>query len=187
MLFVPGDQPRMLAKAPTLDADAIILDVEDGVAAKDKQIARASIEAAVRSALRVPGTLWVRPNGLATGMLEDDLLACLWPPVTGVVVPKVRSAHEVRIVDGVVGRLARDRGMDRVWLAILIETARATAVSVKRAGVSATRASRSSIRRRSPRRTLRSRRRTGRLPGPGESSKRTAPRLGAHWSSMARW
>lgn len=123
MLFVPGDQPRMLAKAPTLDADAVILDVEDGVAAKDKQIARASIEAAVRSALRVPGTLWVRPNGLATGMLEDDLLACLWPPVTGVVVPKVRSAHEVRIVDGVVGRLARDRGMDRVWLAILIETA----------------------------------------------------------------
>ncbi|HEY6102715.1 MAG TPA: CoA ester lyase, partial [bacterium] len=123
MLFVPGDQPRMLAKAPALDADAVILDVEDGVAAKDKQSARASVEAAVRSALRVPGTLWVRPNALATGMLEDDLLACLWPPVTGVVVPKVRSAHDVRIVDGVAGRLARDRGMDRVWFAILIETA----------------------------------------------------------------
>jgi citrate lyase subunit beta/citryl-CoA lyase len=123
MLFVPGDQPRMLAKAPALDADAVILDVEDGVAAKDKITARAAIEEAVRRGLRVPGTLWVRPNALATGMLEEDLLACLRPPVAGVVVSKVRSSHDVHIVDGVVRRLARDRGMDAVWLGILIETA----------------------------------------------------------------
>lgn len=122
MLFVPGDQPRMLAKAPTLEADAVILDVEDGVAAKDKVAARSGIEDTLRRGLRVPGTLWFRPNALATGMLEDDLLACLWPGVGGVVVPKVRSAQEVGLVDGVVRRLARDRGMETVLLAVLIET-----------------------------------------------------------------
>jgi citrate lyase beta subunit len=122
MLFVPGDQPRMLAKAPTLGADAVILDLEDGVAAKDKPAARAGVEAAVRGGLRASGTVWIRPNALATGMLEDDLLACLWPGVEGVVVPKIRSAREVRLIDGVAGRLARDRGAAPVHLGLIIET-----------------------------------------------------------------
>jgi citrate lyase subunit beta/citryl-CoA lyase len=64
MLFVPGDQPRMLAKAPGLGADAVILDLEDGVGAKDKAGARAALETALREGLRVGGTLWIRPNGL---------------------------------------------------------------------------------------------------------------------------
>lgn len=72
MLFVPGDQPRMLAKAPTLEADAVILDVEDGVTPKDKGAARTGI--------------------------EDALLACLWPGLGGVVVPRTQvavTAHAV--------------------------------------------------------------------------------------------
>lgn len=122
MLFVPGDQPRMLAKAPSLPADAVILDLEDGVAQKDKDAARAALEAVLRPGLAVHGTLWIRPNGLATGLLEDDLAACLWPGVWGVVVPKVRSASEVRMVEGIVARLARARGLGPVPLALLIET-----------------------------------------------------------------
>jgi len=125
MLFVPGDQPRMLAKAPVLEADAVILDVEDGVLERDKPAARAGIEDAVRRGLRVPGTLWIRPNALPTGMLEDDLLACLWPGVDGVVVPKGRTARDVRLVDGIVRTLARDRGMAPLRVAALVETAAA--------------------------------------------------------------
>jgi citrate lyase subunit beta / citryl-CoA lyase len=122
MLFVPGDQPRMLAKAPTLDADAVILDLEDGVAAKDKEAARAGLETALRGGMTVGGTLWVRPNGLHTGLLEDDLAACLWPGVAGVVVAKARAATEVRVIDGIVDRLSRDRGLGPMSLAVLIET-----------------------------------------------------------------
>jgi len=122
MLFVPGDQPRMLAKAQTLDADAVILDLEDGVAAKDKRRARDALEGALRGGLPVAGTLWVRPNALDTGWLEDDLTACLWPGVTGVVVPKVRAASEVRLVDALVARVARDRDLGPVDMAVLIET-----------------------------------------------------------------
>lgn len=122
MLFVPGDQPRMVAKAPTLDADAVILDLEDGVASKDKPAARDGIREALHGGFGVRGTLWVRPNGLATGLLEDDLLSCVWQGVAGVVVPKVRSAHDVRLADGVAQRVARSRGMGELMLAVLIET-----------------------------------------------------------------
>jgi citrate lyase beta subunit len=123
MLFVPGDQPRMLAKAPGLGADAVILDLEDGVGAKDKAGARAALETALRDGLRVGGTLWIRPNGLDTGLLEDDLAACLWPGVTGVVVPKVRAAAEVGVIDGITGTLAAARGVGPLGMAVLIETA----------------------------------------------------------------
>lgn len=121
----------MLAKAPALDADAIILDMEDGVAAKDKPRARAALEEAVRDGLTVPGTLWVRPNALDTGLMEDDLAACLWPGVTGVVVPKVRAASEVRLIEGIIARLARDRGIGPVSLAVLIETPPAAVAPVE--------------------------------------------------------
>jgi citrate lyase beta subunit len=125
MLFVPGDQPRMVAKAPVLDADAIILDLEDGVAARDKPRARAALETVLRDGLAARATVWVRPNGLDTGLMEDDLAACLWPGLTGVVVPKVRAAAEMRLTETIVEALARDRGMGPLWLAVLIETPQA--------------------------------------------------------------
>ncbi|MBX5474746.1 MAG: hypothetical protein IRZ20_06985, partial [Thermoleophilia bacterium] len=39
-LVVPGSSARMLAKAATLDADEVIVDLEDGVAEAEKDLAR---------------------------------------------------------------------------------------------------------------------------------------------------
>ncbi|HXF81354.1 MAG TPA: CoA ester lyase [bacterium] len=122
MLFVPGDQPRMLEKARGLPADALIFDLEDGVAPKDKPRARTLIRDALASG-GLPERVWLRPNALATGQFEDDLLACLLPPVVGVVVPKSRTARDVEIAASVVASLAAARGFRHpVRLALLIET-----------------------------------------------------------------
>ena len=43
-LFVPASEERKLAKASTLPADAVILDLEDGVAAARKAEARALLQ-----------------------------------------------------------------------------------------------------------------------------------------------
>lgn len=127
MLFVPGDQPRMMEKARALPADALILDLEDGVAAKDKPQARTLIREALAAGFPPDRAVWLRPNALATGLFEDDLLACLLPGVSGIVLPKSRSARDVAVADGVIGSLARTRGIESgaVRLALLVETPQA--------------------------------------------------------------
>jgi citrate lyase subunit beta/citryl-CoA lyase len=99
----------MLAKAAGLDADELVVDLEDGVAAADKAAARVKLASA-----RALGTLAVRINGLRTEWWEDDLAAARQADV--IVVPKVESADEVQRV---AARLA-----DGVGLEVQIETAR---------------------------------------------------------------
>ncbi|HEX8383782.1 MAG TPA: CoA ester lyase [Sphingomonas sp.] len=72
LLFVPGDRPDRFAKAVASGADAVILDLEDSVAASRKDLAR---EAAA-AFLAGPGTgVWrfVRINPVDSGMLDADL------------------------------------------------------------------------------------------------------------------
>jgi citrate lyase subunit beta / citryl-CoA lyase len=83
----------MIAKAATLPADEVIVDLEDGVAADAKDSARENLGAA--AAL---GTLAVRVNGVRSPWWRDDLAAVadLRPDV--VAIPKVESADEVAAV-----------------------------------------------------------------------------------------
>ena len=83
----------MLAKAATLQADEVVVDLEDGVAAEDKEAARANLAAA-----HALGTLAVRINGLATTWWRNDLQAALAAHADVVVVPKVESAADVAMV-----------------------------------------------------------------------------------------
>lgn len=85
-LYVPADQPDKLAKASGSDADALILDLEDSVAAAGKQTARRQAREYVGSA--TPGAtpqLWVRVNA---DTLDADVAAVARPGLRGVVVPK---------------------------------------------------------------------------------------------------
>lgn len=92
-LAVPASNPRMLAKAATLEADEVVVDLEDGVAVEHKESSRANLADA--GAL---GTLAVRINGLATPWWRDDLQAALAARVDVVVVPKVDSVDDVNAV-----------------------------------------------------------------------------------------
>jgi citrate lyase beta subunit len=83
----------MLAKAATLQADEVVVDLEDGVAVEEKEAGRANLAAA-----KALGTLAVRINGLATTWWRDDLQAALAAQVDVVVVPKVDSAADLATV-----------------------------------------------------------------------------------------
>src|ERR1700760_3535718 len=70
-LFAPGNHARRVEKALSLDADAVILDLEDAVAIAEKPAARTFVAAALerpRSAL-----LYVRVNAVDTGFCYGDL------------------------------------------------------------------------------------------------------------------
>ena len=90
-LYLPASNPRALAKARTLAADVIILDLEDAVAPEAKADARAAAVAAIREGGFGPRELIVRVNGLCTEWGEADLEALAATPPDAILIPKVRS------------------------------------------------------------------------------------------------
>jgi citrate lyase subunit beta / citryl-CoA lyase len=93
-LTVPASSERMLAKAPSLPADEVIVDLEDAVPAGEKERAR---ELAVATLRRGPlgRTTALRVNGRATPWWEDDLRAAAEVRPDVVVLPKVESPADV--------------------------------------------------------------------------------------------
>ena len=70
-LYVPANREKFLEKAIGLPADAFIFDLEDSVPAAEKADARDGVRA---YASKIPGNrVWVRVNGLDSGLATDDL------------------------------------------------------------------------------------------------------------------
>ena len=90
-LFCPADRPERFEKAAAA-ADVVILDLEDGVAAKDREAAR---EALVASRLDPQRTV-VRINPSATADHQLDLDALSRTEYTAVMLAKTESAEQVR-------------------------------------------------------------------------------------------
>jgi citrate lyase subunit beta / citryl-CoA lyase len=84
----------MLAKAPSLGADEVIVDLEDAVAAPEKETARGLAVAVLRRG-PLGRTTALRVNGRSTPWWEDDLSAAAEACPDVVVLPKVESAEDV--------------------------------------------------------------------------------------------
>lgn len=94
-LYVPASNARALAKSRLLDCDAIIVDLEDSIAAEEKAAARAAAVAAAREGGFGRRELIVRVNGLDTAWGSDDLAAVRNAGFDAVLAPKVSTPGEV--------------------------------------------------------------------------------------------
>lgn len=94
-LYLPASNAKALAKARTLPADVIILDLEDAVAPEAKVEARAAAIAAVREGGFGNREVAIRANGLDTPWGADDLAAIATSGAHAVLVPKVSSPADV--------------------------------------------------------------------------------------------
>jgi citrate lyase subunit beta/citryl-CoA lyase len=99
VLYVPGSNRRALEKARTLDADALILDLEDAVAPSAKEAARRDVGDALRAGGFGHRELALRVNGPATPWGPEDLALAARAGADAVVLPKVESADEVRAAE----------------------------------------------------------------------------------------
>ncbi|RZQ64945.1 HpcH/HpaI aldolase/citrate lyase family protein [Amycolatopsis suaedae] len=99
VLYMPGANERALEKAKTLQADALILDLEDAVAPDAKEEARDRVCAAVSSGAYGEREVTIRVNGLNTEWHDADLRAAAQAGPDAVVVPKVDSAADVRNIE----------------------------------------------------------------------------------------
>ena len=123
-LFAPGNHARRVEKALSLDADAVILDLEDAVATAEKRATREAVVAALVRPRRA--LLYVRVNAVDTEFCYGDLAAIVRPGLDGVILPKVESAAGLATADWLLAQLEREQGMapHTIDLVPIIETAR---------------------------------------------------------------
>lgn len=98
ILFVPPHVERYVAKAALSGADAVILDLEDGVALRDKMTARTAVSSAATMLSSQGVDVLVRLNSDSSA-LEQDLSYCGGLDIAGFVLPKVESARQIRHVE----------------------------------------------------------------------------------------
>ena len=96
--FVPGGNEKMMAKAITLPADALILDLEDAVPPGLKAATRPIVRQWLGDLDFGGRERWVRMNPIATGLGRADLEDTIAARPDGYVIPKPRHATDVREV-----------------------------------------------------------------------------------------
>jgi len=127
-LAVPGSSPKMLAKAATLAADEIFMDLEDSVAPDAKGEARGNIVDALQSNDWSTKTVVVRINSIATQWAADDVTTVVEQAgelLDCVMIPKVEHGHEVMFVAHLLRMIEAKAGREKaVGIEAQIETAR---------------------------------------------------------------
>jgi len=108
-LFAPGNVARRVDKALSLDADVVIVDLEDSVAIAEKAATRKSVAGALSRPRRGRG--YARVNAPSTAFCYGDLVETIHKGVDGVVLPKVESAADLHAIDWLIWNLERERGI----------------------------------------------------------------------------
>src|SRR5712691_9808093 len=124
-LYVPANREKFLQKAFGLPADAFVFDLEDSVPPAEKVTARAGVrEYAPKIA---DNRVWVRTNGLDSGLAQADLDAVIGVAgIAGFFLPKVETRAEVMRWETMIGALETSRGVETgaIKLVLSIESAR---------------------------------------------------------------
>jgi len=125
-LFVPGNSMRMITKAATLPADAIVLDLEDSVPLPDKETARVMSRDTIRVLKSTGAYVFVRVNALTTELTAEDLAFIAVEGLDGIVLPKAETRSDIVESARMLEKAEKNRGMELGSFKIipLVETAK---------------------------------------------------------------
>ncbi len=126
VFYVPGNNEKMVSKAPSFPADIITLDLEDSVPPAEKPKAREIIRENLKSAGSGGSIVYVRINNWETEMTNDDCEAVVHEGLSGVCLAKCGGPEHVIRLDWKLEELERRRGLEigSVAIQLLIETAK---------------------------------------------------------------
>ncbi len=123
-MFVPGNNPGMMADAHIYQPDSIMLDLEDSVTLAEKDAARWLVFNALQSVDYGDTEMVVRINPLNTPFGRKDIDAVVRAGVHVVRMPKTETADEVREVEAEIERVERQLGcVGRTQIMAAIESA----------------------------------------------------------------
>jgi citrate lyase subunit beta/citryl-CoA lyase len=111
LLFVPSIIERFVQRAHERGADLVCLDMEDSVPPAEKVGARPKVQEALKTMPKTGYLLYVRVNGLDTGLLEEDLAAVVCEELDGISLPKAHTSEIVQQVDHYLTLLEKMRGL----------------------------------------------------------------------------
>ena len=126
ILFVPGNRPDWIDKAPKYGPDALILDLEDAVPIPEKAEARKIVRAGIERSRERGVPIVVRVNGLNTGLTGEDVEAVVTAGTVAIAIPKLERVEEVLKVDAWIELFEQKAGLPlhTVEIVALPETAR---------------------------------------------------------------
>ena len=124
-LYVPGDSEKMLQKSAEADADLLLLNLEDGVAASQKISARGKIADALKTMNFGDREIVVRINPMESETGRADLAAIVPLSPDGICLPKVERTEEIRAADAAIRKIEIANGLPQgdVRLHAMIESA----------------------------------------------------------------
>jgi citrate lyase subunit beta-like protein len=104
-MYVPSSDIRKLNKIPSLGADSIVIDCEDGVAFNQKGVARDNVSMGVAICKGCPSECVVRVNDVTSGHMTDDVRAVFAGDHTphSLMLPKCESIEHLNHLDHLVG------------------------------------------------------------------------------------
>ena len=124
MMFVPGNNPGMMADAHIYGPDSIMLDLEDSVSMMEKDTARLLVYNALKTIDYGDTEMVVRINPLNTPYGKKDIEAVVKAAVHVVRTPKTETADEVREVEAEIEKVEREIGAEgRTRIMAAIESA----------------------------------------------------------------
>jgi citrate lyase subunit beta/citryl-CoA lyase len=123
-LMVPITNARFVSQAWKYNADAITLDLEDGVVTARRAEARSVVQGAIGQVRHGAAEVFVRVN---KPFLQADLEACVWPGLRGIMLPEIETVVEIAATADLLTAMERQRGLQvgSLELIVVLETARA--------------------------------------------------------------
>ncbi|MCZ2122480.1 MAG: CoA ester lyase [Anaerolineales bacterium] len=126
LLYMPGDNWKMITKSITLGVDSICMDMEDGAAVNKKAEARATIAKALQELDFGASEKLARINSIGSGWEQEDISAVLPYHPDGIVIPKVESYEQVEWASQIIEAAELKNGwrINSIRILIGIETAK---------------------------------------------------------------
>ncbi|MHA1539702.1 MAG: HpcH/HpaI aldolase/citrate lyase family protein [Alphaproteobacteria bacterium] len=124
-LYVPGDNWEMLEKVGKYGADVLLLDLEDAVAADQKDAARELVVKALKYVDYKDANKTVRINGMDTEYCVADLEAIIPANPDAIRIPKIESKKDVVKADKLISEIEKknDIPAGTIKIQAMIETA----------------------------------------------------------------
>ncbi len=126
LLYMPGDNWKMISKSITLGVDSICMDMEDGAAINKKVEARETIAKALRELDFGTSEKLARINSVGSGWEKEDIESVLPFHPDGIVIPKLEDVSQIQWASEIIeaAELKNGWAINSVRILVGVETAK---------------------------------------------------------------